>query len=343
MNVSGSAPFGNDYIPHPHLHPHPRLHTADIGIFKSTILPSFTLHTTLDIAAFIASKATDRAEIKDWCWPSSQVINAWWSAIGHQVYYHNISPQTAWSTLSWTEKVLLTCVTVWGTRLFTRIASRTITRGKDDPRYDQLKKEDPNGFWTSALLKQYLPEAAFLTLIALPFTVPFRLTSSTLSLDGDVQSAVRAIGVALFGAGFALEVMADAQLELHRQERTDLCKHGVWSIVRHPNYLGDTLVHISFAVLNVANNFNPIVLLGPLTNYFFLRFVGGDRQTEASQETRYRTEDLHKYEQLQSWRREKNSFWPGFTEVVNPWTWVVLGAGVLGVVVEEGIRGWLTQ
>lgn len=102
-------------------------------------------------------------------------------------------------------------------------------------------------------------------------------------------------------------------------------------------------MHISFAVLNVANNFNPIVLLGPLTNYFFLRFVGGDRQTEASQETRYRTEDLHKYEQLQSWRREKNSFWPGFTEVVNPWTWVVLGAGVLGVVVEEGIRGWLTQ
>ncbi|PYI08754.1 DUF1295-domain-containing protein [Aspergillus sclerotiicarbonarius CBS 121057] len=345
MNLTGTSPYGDINHPQPplHFHHHPRLHSTDIGIFRSTILPSFTLHTTLDLAAFIASKATDRAEIKDWCWPSSQVLNAWWSAIGHQVYYHNISPQTAWSTLSWTDKVLLACVTVWGTRLFTRIASRTITRGKDDPRYDQLKKEDPQGFWTSALWKQYLPEAAFLTLISLPFTVPFRLTSSTLALDSDVQSAVRAIGVALFGAGFALEVMADAQLERHREERTDLCRHGVWSIVRHPNYLGDTLVHISFAVLNAASNFNPVILLGPLTNYIFLRFVGGDKQTEASQETRYRAEDPHKYEQLQSWRREKNSFWPGFTEVINPWTWAVVGTGVVGVVAEEGIRGWLTR
>jgi steroid 5-alpha reductase family enzyme len=31
-----------------------------------------------------------------------------------------------------------------------------------------------------------------------------------------------------------MEVMADTQLALHRQERTDLCRHGVWSLVRHP-------------------------------------------------------------------------------------------------------------
>lgn len=85
------------------------------------------------------------------------------------------------------------------------------------------------------------------------------------------------------------------------------------------------------------------MLLGPLTNYIFLRFVGGDKQNEASQETRYRAEDPLKYEQLQSWRREKNRFWPGLTEVVNPWTWAVVGAGVVGVIAEEGIRGWLTR
>jgi steroid 5-alpha reductase family enzyme len=34
-----------------------------------------------------------------------------------------------------------------------------------------------------------------------------------------------------------MEVLADTQLELHRRERTDLCRHGVWGLVRHPKYV----------------------------------------------------------------------------------------------------------
>ncbi|PWY89196.1 hypothetical protein BO70DRAFT_359490, partial [Aspergillus heteromorphus CBS 117.55] len=208
----------------------------DIGLLRSTILPSFTLHTTLDIAAFIAAKATNRAELKDWVWPTSQLLNAWWSALGHQIYHHQLSPQTAWSSLSWTDKVLLTAVTAWATRLFARIAARSLTRGTDDPRYEQMKKADPKGFWLNALWGQYLPEAAVLTLVSLPFTVPFRGEGSLLKMDGDVRAVVRALGVAAFGAGFALEVLADEQLRGHKERRGtgDLCTTGVWSIVRHP-------------------------------------------------------------------------------------------------------------
>ncbi|RAQ49375.1 DUF1295 domain protein [Aspergillus flavus] len=318
------------------------LTAGDVGIFKSTILPSFTLHTGLSIASFIAAKTTDKGEIKDWCWPSSQVINAWWSAVGRQMFYENVSFSTAWKAIPWTEKVLLSCVTIWGTRLFYRISKRTITRGKDDPRYDEMKSKEP-GFWKSAFLKQFLPEAVFLTLITLPFTLPFRLTGSSLNLDTDTAATIRGLGVALFSAGFAMEAMADCQLELHRQERTDLCRHGVWSIVRHPNYLGDALVHISFVILNAANTFNPLVLLGPVANYIYLRLVGGDKQNEASQEARYKEQDPHKYQQLQTWRREKNSFWPSLSELANPWTWAVVGSGLAGVVLEEAIRGWALQ
>ncbi|KAB8266199.1 hypothetical protein BDV32DRAFT_115241 [Aspergillus pseudonomiae] len=318
------------------------LTAGDIGIFKSTILPSFTLHTGLSIASFIAAKTTDKGEIKDWCWPSSQVINAWWSAVGRQIFYENVSFSTTWKALPWTEKVLLSCVTIWGTRLFYRISKRTITRGKDDPRYDEMKSKDPE-FWKSAFFKQFLPEAVFLTLITLPFTLPFRLTGSSLNLSTDTAATIRGLGVALFSAGFAMEAMADCQLELHRQERTDLCRHGVWSIVRHPNYLGDALVHISFVILNAANTFNPLVLLGPVANYAYLRFVGGDKQNEASQEARYKEQDPHKYQQLQTWRYEKNSFCPSLSELANPWAWAVVGSGLVGVVLEEAIRGWALQ
>ncbi|KAE8149705.1 hypothetical protein BDV25DRAFT_130165 [Aspergillus avenaceus] len=316
------------------------LNTGDVGIFKSTILPSFTLHTGLSVASFVAAKSTDKGEVKDWCWPSSQVINAWWSAVGRQVVCDNVSFSTAWNAIPWTEKTLLSCVTIWGTRLFYRIATRTIKRGKDDPRYDQMKQQDPS-FWKSAFFKQFLPEAVFLTFITLPFTLPFRLSQSSLNINTETVGVFRALGVGLFSAGFAMEALADTQLELHRQERTDLCRHGVWSIVRHPNYLGDALVHISFVLLNAANSFNPAVLLGPVANYLYLRVVGGDKQNEASQEARYKEQDPHKYKQLQAWRREKNSFWPSPSELVNPWTWAVIGSGVVGVVLEEAVRGWI--
>lgn len=208
---------------------------GDLGILKSTLLPSFGLYSGLSFATYIAAQQTNRVELKDWLWPSGQVINAWWTAIGRPMYETKISFSDAWTGLTWSEKVLLGCVTLWGSRLFARIASRSLKRGKDDPRYDACKKEA--GFWKSAFYKIFLPEAAFLSLISLPFTVPFTMGDTTLSLSTNTLSAIRGLGAAIFAAGFGMEVMADTQLELHRQERSDLCRHGVWSLVRHPKYV----------------------------------------------------------------------------------------------------------
>lgn len=216
-------PFGGSPFP---------LTPGDVGILRSTILPSFRLHSGLSIAAYVASRATGRVEVKDWLWPSAQVINAWWSAVGRVMYYSDITFNVAWNSLSWTEKMLLSGVTAWGLRLFYRIASRSIARGKDDPRYEEVKEQP--GFWNKTFFTQFLPEAAFQTIITLPFTVPFRLPPATVSLEPESAGLLRALAVGLFSAGFTMEVLADVQLESHRQERADLCREGVWSIVRHP-------------------------------------------------------------------------------------------------------------
>jgi steroid 5-alpha reductase family enzyme len=208
------------------------LTTGDIGILKSTLLPSCGLYSGLSLATFVAAKATNRVELKDWLWPSGQVINAWWNAVGRSMYETGITFSDAWAANSWTQKLLVGGVTIWGTRLFARIASRSLARGKDDSRYDAAKTEP--GFWKTALFKVFLPEALFLSVISLPVTMPFSLDNTAISLVSDTSSTLRALGVGLFSAGFALEVLADTQLELHRQERDDLCRHGVWSIVRHP-------------------------------------------------------------------------------------------------------------
>ncbi|KAJ5698698.1 hypothetical protein N7462_000703 [Penicillium macrosclerotiorum] len=314
---------------------------GDIGILKSTLLPSCGFYFSLSIAAYGIAKVTDHVEIKDWLWPSGQVLNAWWNAIGRPMYETNISLPDAWRGLTWTEKLLLGGVTLWGTRLFARIVSRSLARGRDDPRYDACKKD--LDFWKLALFRFFLPEAAFLSVISLPVTVPFCMGDTTLSLETNSLSVIRALGVGLFSSGFALELIADAQLELHRKEREDLCRHGVWSLVRHPNYLGDALVHLSFVILNLTDSFNPIVLLGPLANYCFLRLVGGDKRGEETQQKRYEASDPHKYAQLKDWCEEKNSFWPSLRDLANPWSLAVLGCGLIGVVLEEFVRTTFTM
>ncbi|KZT64542.1 DUF1295-domain-containing protein [Daedalea quercina L-15889] len=310
-----------------------------VGIFKTTILPSFGFHTGLSVIAYGISRYSDCADGKDWLWPASQVANAWWSALGTRVVYDGLSLQRAWAETTYSERLLLACVTAWGARLFYHIASRTVRRGADDPRY-AADKRDP-GFWNKIFLAGFLPEAAVQTLITLPFTIPFRAGLVAAPLPSNAK-LMHAAAVFLFSTGYALEVLADTQLEDHKRKTGNIVldREGVWSIVRHPNYLGDALVHFSFPVLLYsAGLLHPLALLGPLANYVFLRAIGGDRETEDFQEDAYKADPI-KYEQLVQYRREKNSFWPALKEAANKWTWAVVAIGAGGVALEGSLRSW---
>jgi len=318
------------------------LNTTASGIFRSVLIPSIGFHSGLALAVYTASRAANRVEGKDWLWPSGQVLNAWWSAIGTRVVYDNVPLNTAWSMLIYSEKLLLAGVTAWGARLFYRIASRSMSRGRDDPRYETVKGEP--GFWTKALFSVFLPEAVFQAIISLPFTLPFRAVHEC-ALASPVPACpelAHSLAVFIFSSGFALEVLADAQLASHQKTGSNgLNREGVWSIARHPNYLGDALIHASFPVLLYsAGLLHPLALLGPVANYMFLRCVGGDKENEANQSMRYLKEDEKKYGQWVEYTRQKNSFWPKVDELFNPWLWKVLAAGVTGVILESGIRIW---
>lgn len=324
----------------------------DVGIFKDTLGPSLALHSGLAGIAWGAARYTGRVEAKDWLWPSGQVINAWWSAVGRRVYQGYTLSQ-ALSRLSWHERLILTGVTLWGGRLFYRIARRSIQRGKDDPRYDDAKKEDD--FWTKSLFTVFIPEAFFQMLISLPFTAPFRHEGAVLT---GYHPLVQMTAVGMFSAGLALESLADYQLDRFKAEgkKSEMLKEGVWSIVRHPkyahppssstnltccSYLGDAFVHLSFIVLLYGSDMlAPVELLGPLANYLFLRYFGGDKENEANQTRRYSMSNPEKFSDLEKFRREKNSFWPATKELSNRWLWVVLGCGGLGIVIEEGFRSF---
>ncbi|KAM0489904.1 hypothetical protein ACHAP8_012120 [Fusarium lateritium] len=315
------------------------LTTSTLGLIHSAVLPSFTLHAGLSAAAYGISRYTDRVEGKDFLWASGMTLNAWWSAVGSRVVNDGLSVSEAWSDLIYPQKLLLLGATAWGVRLTSRVVSRSLKRGEDDPRY--AEKKDP-GFWNKALFTTFLPEAIAQTIIALPFTLPFRNVNEC-ALASPVTAYgpyLRDLAVFLFSTGFTLETLADTQLEsFKKSNRAGVNREGVWSIVRHPNYLGDALVHASFPILLLsAGILHPITVLGPIANYVFLRFIGGDKQNEESQAERYSKHDAVKAEDFKQYQEQKNSFWPKPEEISNGWTVGVLAAGVVGVVLERSLR-----
>lgn len=221
------------------------IRTTDIGLTKNTIFPSIFLNTSLSGLSYLVSYSLDRVEVKDWFWGGNQVANVWWSAIGRRVCESHLSVADAFEQLSWTQKLLLCNVSIWGSRLAYRVASRGFRRhrsgkGNDDPRYLPVKQQP--GFWKTAFWTLYLPEVAFQAVIALPFTLPFRGGGTIPPIGGGPSGdasgftdVVRALGVGLFGAGIALEGIADCQLSNFKGKGLE--RSGVWSIVRHPKYV----------------------------------------------------------------------------------------------------------
>ncbi|KAG8166268.1 hypothetical protein KVR01_004820 [Diaporthe batatas] len=322
----------------------PRDLTA-IGILRDTLLPSLGLHSGLSIAAYTASRVANRVDGKDWLWPVAPVANAWWSAVGTRVIYDGVSVGSALSSLVYPDKVLLGGITAWGARLFYQVASRSSKSNSDDGRY-LAEKKDP-GFWNRALFKYFLPEALIQAVISLPFTLSLHnpYASARQSLSAPLEWA-HDLAVFVFSAGFVLEVLADYQLNQHKKKTGNdtLNVQGVWSIVRHPNYLGDALVHFSFPLfLCGSGKLHPLTLLAPAANYVFLRYVSGDAQNEAYQEEQYAKSNVLKAKAFAEYKATKNSFWPKAQEAANPWTLTVVGAGAAGLVAERAVRHFVLQ
>lgn len=314
-----------------------------LGLIRHSVLPSLGVQGGLSIVTYGIARATNRVDLKDWLWPSGMVLNAWWTAVGrHTLLAPHVSPVQALRNLGFAQQALLGGVTAWGSRLAHHIISRSSKRGEDDARYQGVKTAPR--FWNKASLLFGL-EAVFQTLVSLPFTSAFR--GDTLSFSGasrEWAGIARWMAAGLFTAGLALESIADWQLASHKKREAvkkeqggsgEVLKCGVWSIVRHPTYLGDTLCHFAFPLWTYGTGlFSYWQVLGPVANYLFLRWIGGDRENEASMAERYRKTDRDKHAQLELYQLQKHSFWPSIFELANPWAWIIAGIGATGAALE---------
>lgn len=154
----------------------------------------------------------------------------------------------------WVDDPLLwlsAAMVIWSLRLGTHLAIRTFRHlGEEDGRY--LKMREAHGKrmpWRMVVF--YFQQALALTLLMLPFY------AAGSDAEGQRAGAIHWAGAVLFLAGLAFESAGDAQLARFKADpanRGKVCDVGLWAWTRHPNYFGEFLIWLGFALLSFTPN-----------------------------------------------------------------------------------------
>lgn len=242
--------------------------------------------TALMFAAWLVYRATDKASWVDAFWAGNLAI----LAIGY----------AAFASGDATRRAMVAVVGgLWGARLATHIAAR-VAQGPEDPRYVTLRAE-----WKTNLPARFLRFFMTQGVVDVVLSVPFLLMAFDAAPFGRPSELA---GLALWGIALVGESVADAQLSRFKRDaesRAQVCRVGLWSVSRHPNYFFEWLLWCAFASMATGAPWGWVSWSAPaLMLYFLLRVTGiprTDQQAVASKGDAYR-----------AYQREVSGFVPWF-------------------------------
>lgn len=142
---------------------------------------------------------------------------------------------------------------VWAVRLAGFLFFRILKTGHDE-RFNEMRGKFLSflGFWIFQML--------WVWIVSLPVTL---LNSPAVTRYAEVPFGTgRDIaGVILFGVGFVMETVSDAQKYIFRSTHDGkaVCSGGLFAISRHPNYFGEIIQH--FGILASFSAFKRLFLL----------------------------------------------------------------------------------
>jgi steroid 5-alpha reductase family enzyme len=98
------------------------------------------------------------------------------------------------------------------------------------------------------------------------------------------------IGCVLFFCGFLCETIADIQKLRFRsnpENKEKFIKSGLWKYSRHPNYFGEILLWLAFALIALSGSQSYFVFISPVFVALLLIFVSGIPLLEKSADERF--------------------------------------------------------
>lgn len=163
--------------------------------------------------------------------------------------------------------IVAAMVALWAVRLGSFLFAR-IRRDGSDGRFDTIRGDFRRFLMTWMLqgLWVFLTLAAALAIIT--------------SDDREELGVVAVVGIVVWCAGFAIEVVADAQKSAFRADDSNegrFITTGLWAWSRHPNYFGEITLWVGIAIMAVPvlSGWRWVVLISPVFVYTLLTRVSG--------------------------------------------------------------------
>jgi steroid 5-alpha reductase family enzyme len=179
--------------------------------------------------------------------------------------------------------LLNSLVWIWGLRLSGYLFLRNWDK-PEDFRYREWRKDWGKNWIIQSILKIYVLQGLLLALISFPIywinthaTLPGFLNSFGLPF-------IFIFGATLSFLGIVVETIADLQKSNFKKKPSNagkICKDGLWSISRHPNYLGEILMWSGIGIAALVFRQGYLGLIGPLSIIFLLYRVSGVPLLEA--------------------------------------------------------------
>lgn len=176
-------------------------------------------------------------------------------------------------------------VVVWAGRLGTFLFRR-VKRDGGDGRFDTIK-HNPLRFammWTIQGLWVFLTVACALSIIT--------------GAERQAFDVFAGIGLAMWLAGFAIEVIADSQKSAFRADPANQGRFinvGLWAWSRHPNYFGEIVLWTGVAVMAIPilSGWRWVMLISPVFVYVLLTRISGVPMLEARGKKRWGDEPAY--------------------------------------------------
>ena len=201
------------------------------------------------------------------------IVDPWWSIAFLLVAANGVSR----TDLGAGKLLMLSAVSLWAVRLWAYLIGRS--RGApEDPRYAEFRHRfGAERYWWLSFFQVFLLQGVLALVISTPL-----LVSSVAPLP-DTISWTDGLAVLLFACGFALESVADWQLQRFRADpkRSGVMDRGLWAWSRHPNYFGEALVSWSFWLFALDQPSGWATVFAPVVMSYLLLRVSGVRMLDA--------------------------------------------------------------
>jgi len=209
----------------------------------------------------------------------ASIVDPWWS-IGFLLVAAYTVARTG---LTPGKVLLLAMVAAWAIRLWLYLLARSLGKA-EDPRYAGFRKKyGADRYWWISFFQVFVLQGFLIVLISAP------LQLAGAAREPDPVSLTDLLGLVLFAAGLAIEVVADAQLNAFRRARTrggpgapgPILDTGLWRYSRHPNYFGEALLWWGFFLSALDEPMGWATVLAPALMTFLLVRVSGVAMLDA--------------------------------------------------------------